>query len=250
MESTDCNVPPQALAHPPESLFERCSWFYALCREYLFRDHTQEIARSLFPDGPPADGTHVVEVGCGPGFYSCRLAEEFPGLRATGVDLSDKLLLRAKTRARRRSLPNCEFHHGDARALPELLHPVDAIIVSRLFLIVPAREAVVQEIFRVLKPGGRCFIAEPTSGFRTRIPLSCMWILSKFPYTPAGGYREPHQAEVMSRTDFSNLIYSQAWGHVEIEYDGWYQYAVCQKRAEPQGVAALERKARLDGNAA
>jgi arsenite methyltransferase len=246
MESTDCNMP-QALAHPPESLFERCSWFYALCREYLFRDHTAEIARSLFPDGPPAKDTRVVEVGCGPGFYSCRLAKEFPQLQATGVDLSDKLLLRAKSRARRRCLPNCEFHHGDARALPEILDRVDAVVVSRLFLIVPAREAVVQEIFRVLKPGGRCFIAEPTSGFRTRIPLSCMWILSKFPYTPAGGYREPHQADVMSRADFSNLIYSQPWGDVRIEYDGWYQYAVCQKSPEAQHHHA---EAARNGNAA
>jgi SAM-dependent methyltransferase len=105
----------------------------------------------------------------------------------------------------------------------------------------------VQEIFRVLKPGGRCFIAEPTSGFRTRIPLSCMWILSKFPYTPAGGYREPHQADVMSRADFSNLIYSQPWGDVRIEYDGWYQYAVCQKSPEAQHHHA---EAARNGNAA
>ncbi len=104
-----------------------------------------------------------------------------------------------------------------------------------------------QEIFRVLKPGGRCFIAEPTSGFRTRIPLSCMWILSKFPYTPAGGYREPHQADVMSRADFSNLIYSQPWGDVRIEYDGWYQYAVCQKSPEAQHHHA---EAARNGNAA
>jgi arsenite methyltransferase len=234
MDTRDCDRPAKPLPHPPESLFERCSWFYALCREYLFRDHTPEIARSLFPGGGPAPGTHVVEVGCGPGFYSCRLAEEFPQLQTTGVDLSEPLLRRAKHRARRRSLPNCRFCRGDAHALTGLGR-VDAMVVSRLFLIVRNRKAVVQEIFRVLRPGGRCFIAEPTSGFRTRIPLSCMWILSKFPYTPAGGYKEPHQADIMSRGDFSDLIYSQPWGTVAIEYDGWYQYAVCQK-----GPSALE----------
>jgi hypothetical protein len=33
----------------------------------------------------------------------------------------------------------------------------------------------------------------------------------------------------MSPTDFSALIHSQPWGGVELQYDGWYQYAVCGK---------------------
>jgi ubiquinone/menaquinone biosynthesis C-methylase UbiE len=219
----------ECLRHPPESLFERCAWFYALCREYLFRDHTPEIAASLFAAEGPEPGTHVVEIGCGPGFYACRLAQEFPQIRTTGVDLSEALLARAKRRAARRRLGNCEFRRGDAHQLSAALGRVDAVVVSRLFLIVPERESVVREIFRILRPGGRCFIAEPTSGFRTRIPLGCMWLLSKFPYTPAGGYREPRQAEVLSRADFAALVGSQPWDELALEYDGWYQYAVCRK---------------------
>src|SRR6201999_3426243 len=98
-----------------------------------------------------------------------RLAKEFPQLQATGVDLSERLLRYAKRRAHRRSLPNCSFCRGDAHALPGALGLVDALAPPRLFLIVQNREAVVREFFRVLRPGGRCFIAEPTSGFRTRI---------------------------------------------------------------------------------
>ena len=48
-----------------DSLFERWSWFYALCREYLFRDHTKEISQSLFPTDP-SPSTQVLELGCGP----------------------------------------------------------------------------------------------------------------------------------------------------------------------------------------
>src|SRR5476649_308433 len=106
MDTRDCNLSAKPLLQPPESLFERCSWFYALCREYLFRDHTPEIAQSLFPAAGPDPGTHLVEVGCGPGFYSCRLADEYPQLQTTGFDLSEKLLLRAKRRASRRRLLN------------------------------------------------------------------------------------------------------------------------------------------------
>jgi arsenite methyltransferase len=240
MDPSDCEMPGASLAHQPDSLFERCSWFYALCREYLFRDHTQEITHSLFPPEGPATGTHILELGCGPGFYACRLAQEYPQITTTGVDLSKRLIERAISRAASRSLRNCNFHYGDAQALPELPGPIDAIIVSRLFLIVPNKEAVLAEILRVLRPGGRCFIAEPTSGFRTRLPLSCMWLLARLTSSPAGKYREPQQADVMSRPDFSALVGSQPWASVNLEYDGWYQYAVCTK-ASAVAVAAPEQ---------
>ncbi len=235
--------------HPPDSLFESCSWFYALCREYLFRDHTQEIARALFPAGEPAAGMQVLELGCGPGFYACRLSEEYPQIFATGVDLSRRLIARAQSRAASRSLRNCTFSHGDAHSLPNSSNSVDAIVMSRLFLIVPQREAVLSEIFRVLKPGGRCFIAEPTSGFRTRIPLGCMWLLSKLTSSPAGKYREPRQAEVMTAPDFEALMRSQCWGGVHLAYDGWYQYAVCVKAEAAAGRAEMRKQRQTNWSA-
>jgi ubiquinone/menaquinone biosynthesis C-methylase UbiE len=227
MEQSDCEVPNMA---QPDSLFERCSWFYALCREYIFRDHTPEIVQALFPDEQPGPGTTLLELGCGPGFYACRLSEELPNLHTTGIDLSHKLIERATSRAKSLRLPNCNFQHADAHQLPYADDSIDAIVVSRLFLIVPDKEGVVGEVFRVLKPTGRCFIAEPTSGFRTRMPLAAMWLLSRLTTSPAGKYREPRQADVMSRPAFEALIRTRPWGAMELKYDAWYQYAVCQKR--------------------
>lgn len=241
MEQSDCKVSGPAMrksapsAHA-DSLFERLSWFYALCREYLFRDHTQEIIHSLFPDAPPAAGTRLLELGCGPGFYACRLSEELPTLQTTGVDLSLALIERATARAHSRQLRNCSFQHADAHALPYASGSVDRVVVSRLFLIVPDKEGIVSEIHRVLKPGGRCFIAEPTSGFRTRLPLAMMWVLSRLTTSPAGKYREPQQADVMTRPAFEALVHTQPWESVAMEYDGWYQYAVCRRGQDTAGV--------------
>jgi ubiquinone/menaquinone biosynthesis C-methylase UbiE len=229
MEQSDCEMPARALTHQSDSLFERCSWFYALCREYLFRDHTQEIVQSLFPRETPTEGTRLLELGCGPGFYACRISEELPMVQTTGVDLSRALIERATERARSRRLSNCSFEHADAHSLPYPTGSIDAIVVSRLFLIVPDKEGIVREIHRVLRPGGRCFIAEPTSGFRTRLPLAAMWLLARLTTSPAGKYREPQQADVMSLGDFQELVQTESWGACEFEYDGWYQYAVCEK---------------------
>src|ERR1700709_174646 len=98
MEPSDCEMP-GTLTHQPDSLFERCSWFYALCREYLFRDHTREINENLWSIRGPVPESHVLELGCGPGCYSCTLAEQHPQIRMTGIDLSENLLLRARARA-------------------------------------------------------------------------------------------------------------------------------------------------------
>ena len=233
MDQTNAEISARTLKAPgptpPDSLFERCAWFYALCREYLFRDHTQEIAQALFPNEPPVAGTRLLELGCGPGFYACRLSEELPDLQTTGIDLSENLIQRAESRARSRKLSNCSFQHADAQALPYPSGSIDCVVVSRLFLIIPDKVGVVREIHRVLKPNGRCFIAEPTSGFRTRFPLAFMWLLSRLTTSPAGKYREPQQVDVISRPDFEGLVHSEPWASAELHYDGWYQYAVCQK---------------------
>ena len=228
MEPSDLEMPGPSLTQP-DSLFERWAWFYAMCREYLFRDHTPEIIQSLFPAECPKPGTRVLELGCGPGFYACKLSGELAEVHTTGVDLSHTLIRRARVRARHLRLKNCDFLHCDAHALPYETGSIDAIVVSRLFLIVPDKEGILREMFRVLTPAGRCFIAEPTSGFRTRLPLALMWVLARLTTSPAGKYREPQVADVMSRPDFDALVHSQPWGASELHYDGWYQYAVCQK---------------------
>ena len=212
-----------------ESLFERCHWLYALCREYLFRDHTREITSALFPSGGPAAGTRILELGCGPGLYACRFAKDFPQVTTTGIDLSKRLIRRARTRAADLQLQNCNFLEGDAQALGELADSVDAVIVSRLFLIVPDKEAVLAEIYRILRPGGRCFIAEPTSAFASRLPLRAMWLLARMTATPWKRFREPQQVAVMHPPDFQKLVRGPAWASVNVLRDDWYQYAVCKK---------------------
>ncbi len=222
---------------PADSLFERYSWFYALCREHLFHDHSSEITNLLWNGSAPPEGSHLVELGCGPGFYTCRFAEHFPQLRTTGVDLSHNLLSRARVRAAQRKLSNCSFHHADVHSLPASMEPVDSIVISRLFLIVPNREDVIREVFRVLRPGGRCFIAEPVSAARTQLPLSAMWLLAKVMSLGRAPYVEPHKVKTMTAEEFDALMRSQPWGSVDVKREGRYQFAVCEK---PLDAAAAQ----------
>src|SRR5579883_3248285 len=103
-----------------DSLFERCWWMYALCRERLFTDHTDIIAASVRLIDRPGNRAQLLEIGCGPGFYSRRLAALFPHFDILGIDTSERLLTLARQYAERERLINCRFLRADVQDL-ELL---------------------------------------------------------------------------------------------------------------------------------
>ncbi len=215
---------------PADPIFDRCWWIYSLFRERLFADHTETIAAALAPLLLEHPHSRLLEVGCGPGFYSRRLAARFPYLQIMGVDTSERLLSHARQRAHRAHLPNCQFSRVDAQDLEASPAIADAAIASRLFLILAERDRVLQAIFHSLRPGGFFFVAEPTSPLRTALPLWIMRAANTFSPPPAGAAM-PVRCEVLSRDQFDTLIGGQPWGKVEIWRDKRYQYAVCEKRA-------------------
>ena len=215
-----------------ESLYERFPWLYAFCRDHLFRDDTERISSALWPSGSPPPGDSLLELGCGPGFYARRLAARYDRLRVTGIDRSGRQLRRARYLAAARNLDNCLFEEGDALALDRPDGSVDAIVVSRLLLVLPQQEKVFAEIHRVLRPGGRCFVAEPRSAWRAAAPLGVLHLISNLDALRGSprGYREPGGISILDTSGFRALICSQPWSSARLWQDTWYQYAVCEKQ--------------------
>jgi ubiquinone/menaquinone biosynthesis C-methylase UbiE len=214
-------------------LFERTAPLYAFMREHLFRDDTDRIATSLWPNDDPIPGTVLLEIGCGPGVYARRLAARHPGIHTLGVDRSEALVTRARARAASEGLANCRFQHGDALALNWPDGSVDAAIAARLFTVVDATR-VIGEVHRVLRPGGNCFLAEPTSALGTLLPFVLLrlavWLLGKRT-DPGGGGRLDRVPHRLSRSAFVAAVQSHAWSDCTIFSQDGYQYAVCQKSA-------------------
>lgn len=221
-------VPTAPAPEATDSLFERVAWVYAFCRERLFRDDTNRIISSLWHDQSPSTGTRVIELGCGPGFYSRKLAQRFPQIEVTGVDRSERQLYWARERVNVRCLPNCAFERVNVLSLPCADASFDALIASRMFTILPERQRAVAEMFRVLKTGGRCFIAEPRYAFWASIPLFSMWLLARVIHS-GNGYREPTRATVLNIRAFEELFNHLSWRSVRVWQDGRYQYALCEK---------------------
>jgi arsenite methyltransferase len=216
------------LSEKKDSLFEHVAWLYAFCREHIFRDDTERIISELWPIDEPGPGTTLIELGCGPGFYACRLAERFPNVSVIGADRSVSQLAWARTRAAARGSQNCSFEQVNVLDLPFHSGRFDVLIASRLFTVLPNQARAVSEIFRVLKSGGRCFIAEPRYSFWASMPLVAMWLLARSTHF-RNGYREPRKAKVFRANAFAELFATQPWKSIRIWRDGRYQYALCEK---------------------
>ena len=211
-----------------DSLFEHFAWLYIFCRERLFRDDTSRIIKALWPTGRPAAGQKLIELGCGPGFYSCGLAEKFPELSVMGIDRSPKQLAWAREKRNRLGLSNCRFKSDNVLELSLADESFDLLVASRLFTVLPDRRRAVAEMHRVLRPGGRCFVAEPRWAFWASIPLFMMWLLARLIHFK-NGYREPTRARVLSIREMNRLFATQPWRRVETWREGRYQYALCEK---------------------
>lgn len=212
-----------------DSLFEQFAWVYVFFRENLFRDDTDRFVNALWPESQPAAGARLIELGCGPGFYSCALAARFPSLSVLGVDRSVQQLKCAKRKAKTRSLANCAFAQDNVLDLSSADESFDAVIAARLFTVLPQRSQAIAEMHRVLRPGGRCLVAEPRYRIWASLPLFAMWLIAGVTRMN-NGYREPRKATVLGAGEFRSLFATQPWKRIETWEDGRYQYALCEKR--------------------
>ena len=98
----------------------------------------------------------VLEIGVGTG----RNLEYYPsGVRLTGVDLSEQMLEIARARARDLGR-RVELRLGDAQALEFSENSFDTVVCTLTLCSVPDDGAVVREVKRVLRPGGRFLAVE------------------------------------------------------------------------------------------
>jgi trans-aconitate methyltransferase len=211
-----------------ESLFDRLAWVYVFFREKIFRDDTERMIRELWPDVGPTPGTRMIELGCGPGFYSCGFAGRFPQLSVLGVDRAARQLECAQRKARKLRLQNCRFESDDVLDLSHSDGSFNLLLAARLFTVLPDQHRAVAEMHRVLRSGGRCIVAEPRYAFWASLPLRVMRLLARL--TGSDQHcREPRRAIVLSPREFRSLFTSQPWRSVKVWQDGRYQYALCEK---------------------
>jgi SAM-dependent methyltransferase len=109
-----------------------------------------------------AANSYVLEVGCGTGLTTCRLAEQI-GCRVMGIDLSENMVAWSQRRVERKGLGDrVEIRVADAQELPFETGTFDAMLCESVTAFVPDKLKALSEYRRVVRPGGYAGLNEGT----------------------------------------------------------------------------------------
>lgn len=105
----------------------------------------------------PARGLRILDVGCGDGVLATRLAQE--GARVTGLDASADMIAAARRRAKAARV-EVDLVKGNAGDLPFPDGHFDCVVSVATLCFVDDPRPMIEEMVRVLKPGGRLILGE------------------------------------------------------------------------------------------
>lgn len=106
-------------------------------------------------------GDTVIDLGSGAG-NDCFIARNETGEdgRVIGIDFTPAMIEKAKANAQKLGFANVEFRQGDIEKMPVTANVADVIVSNCVLNLVPDKDAVFKEIFRVLKQGGHFSISD------------------------------------------------------------------------------------------
>jgi SAM-dependent methyltransferase len=134
-------------------------------------EHLREQTEALLEPITLTPGASALDLGCGSG-GALGLLSDLVGAsgRVVGVDLDEANLAAASGMIRERELGNVRVVQADARETGLRRSSFDLVLVRMLLVNVPAPEQVVDEIARLVKPGGWVAAIEPDHALRVCYP--------------------------------------------------------------------------------
>ncbi len=186
------------------------------------------------------EGDVVLDLGSGGGF-DCFLAAKKVGKtgKVIGVDMTPEMLEKARKNAKRGGYENVEFRLGEIEHLPVGDNEVDLIISNCVINLVPNKQQVFKEAFRVLKPGGRLMISDLV--LTKELPKALLDSVTLYASCVAGASLKSVYLGAIKQAGFQSVVVEKEVG-ISAEFVAQSPFAkdVSQDLIEEYGNAVLD----------
>jgi ubiquinone/menaquinone biosynthesis C-methylase UbiE len=131
-----------------------------------------EVERDVWKNVGLKPSMNVLDVACGPGFTACELARAVGNGAVTGVDISEELIFTAQQAKASEKVANVSFRTGNIYELDLPENAFDFVYARFVFQHLEKPQLALENILRVLKPGGILCILDVDDNWTSFSPES------------------------------------------------------------------------------
>lgn len=149
-------------------------------------------------------GDLVIDLGSGAGndAFVARHETGETG-KVIGVDFTPAMIEKARINAEKLGFHNVEFRQGDIERMPVTAGIADVVVSNCVLNLVPNKDAVIKEIFRVLKPGGHFSISDVV--MEGQLPAALREAAEMYAGCVSGAIQREVYMELINQNGFVNV---------------------------------------------
>jgi SAM-dependent methyltransferase len=181
-------------------------------------------------------GQVVLDIGSGGGidaFYAARRVG--PTGKVIGLDMTPRMIERARQSAAKAGLNQVEFRLGNAQAMPIEDGTVDVILSNCVINLAEDKGQVFEEAYRVLKEGGRLSISDVVTD--QALPMSLRGDAQRWGDCIHGALPEREYLDLIAQAGFTDVKATPSGLGGEIEGVRAYSLAVSARKGEAKDAA-------------
>lgn len=151
------------------------------------------------------EGDTVIDLGSGAGndaFVARAIAGEKG--KVIGIDFTEKMIEKARANAEKLNFNNVEFRLGDIEQMPVSSNVADVVVSNCVLNLVPNKQNVFKEIYRVLKPGAHFSISDIV--LEGVLPGKLKEAAEMYAGCVSGAIQKNTYLELISVNGFKNII--------------------------------------------
>lgn len=149
-------------------------------------------------------GDVVIDLGSGAG-NDAFIARHETGEtgKVIGIDFTPAMIEKARNNAEARGFHNVEFRQGDIEKMPVTANSADVMVSNCVLNLVPNKDAVIKEIYRVLKPGGHFSISDIV--LEGELPKQIKEAAEMYAGCVAGAIQKQTYLDLIAANGFTNI---------------------------------------------